>query len=142
MAPRCARRLQGFADRLGRSEFERSGSDGTAVSAEDTDGRLILLDAEDNVLVVRASIAAGERIRVAGRDAAVRIAIDMGHKLARRAIDGGEPIVKYGAVIGTATCGIAQGEHVHLHNVRSNYTATHSLDDARTGTGGNKDESE
>jgi len=31
----------------------------------------------------------------------------------------GDPVVKYGEVIGYATTGIRPGQHVHVHNVRS-----------------------
>lgn len=96
-----------------------------------TDSRLLLLSPDDNVLVVRAPIGAGEVIRVERRDIPLGVAVSMGHKLARRAIRAGEPVVKYGAVIGTATGAIPQGAHVHTHNVRSNYTATHTLEEAR-----------
>lgn len=96
-----------------------------------TDIRLLLLSPDDNVLVVRAPIGAGERIRVEGHELPLAVAVSMGHKLARRAIRAGEPVVKYGAVIGTATMAIPPGAHVHIHNVRSNYTATHTLEEAR-----------
>lgn len=42
------------------------------------------------------------------------------HKLARREIEAGAPIVKYGLVIGTASRAIRRGEHVHAHNIESN----------------------
>lgn len=96
-----------------------------------TDDRLLLLSPKDNVLVVRAPIGAGENIRVEGHDLPLAVAVSMGHKLARRPIRAGEPVVKYGAVIGSATVDIPQGAHVHTHNVRSNYTATHTLEEAR-----------
>ena len=43
-----------------------------------------------------------------------------GHKYALRDIAAGENIVKYGMPIGRATCAIAKGGHVHVHNVRTN----------------------
>ena len=43
-----------------------------------------------------------------------------GHKYARRPIAAGENVIKYGMPIGHATCDIAVGEHVHVHNVRTN----------------------
>ena len=43
-----------------------------------------------------------------------------GHKYARRDIAEGENVIKYGMPIGHATCDIAVGEHVHVHNVRTN----------------------
>lgn len=100
-----------------------------------TDRRLLLLSPKDNVLVVRAPIGPVEAIRVEGLELPLTVAVSMGHKLARRDIAAGEPVVKYGAVIGTATADIPQGAHVHTHNVRSNYTATHTLEEARAAYG-------
>ena len=45
--------------------------------------------------------------------------IPFGRKSALRALRAGDPVIKYGARIGTATQDIAPGEHVHLHNLRS-----------------------
>lgn len=39
-----------------------------------------------------------------------------GHKIALRAMAPGDPVVKYGQVIGYATAAIAPGDHVHSHN--------------------------
>ena len=52
-----------------------------------------------------------------------------------RTIGAGEKVLKYGAPIGSATCAIAAGEHVHLTNLKSDYTQTHSLDQARVAHG-------
>lgn len=43
--------------------------------------------------------------------------IPFGHKVALRRLSVGDPVVKYGVTIGTATQLIHQGEHVHVHNV-------------------------
>ena len=43
-----------------------------------------------------------------------------GHKYARRDIAEGENVVKYGMPIGHATRAIKAGEHVHVHNVKTN----------------------
>lgn len=43
-----------------------------------------------------------------------------GHKYALREIAAGENIIKYGMPIGHATRAILQGEHVHVHNVKTN----------------------
>ena len=103
-----------------------------------TDQRLLLLHPGDTVLIARAPIAAGETILVSGQRAVIDVALSLGHKIARQPIVRGDPIIKYGAVIGTATQDIAAGAHVHVHNVRSNHTATYSLDQARAqhGAGG------
>lgn len=98
-----------------------------------TDPRLLLLHASDNVLVLRDQIAAGELIAVEGEKVRIQIALGLGHKLARRPISPGEKVVKYGAPIGSATAPIAVGDHVHTHNLRSDYTATHLRGGARVG---------
>ena len=43
-----------------------------------------------------------------------------GHKYALRDIAKGENVIKYGMPIGHATCAIKKGEHVHVHNVKTN----------------------
>jgi hypothetical protein len=103
-----------------------------AQPAAGTDRRLLLLHADDNVLVTRAPIAAGERIQIGGADITVARAMPLGHKLARQPIAVGDKVRKYGAPIGTATHAIATGEHVHVHNLASDYTASISLQGAST----------
>lgn len=43
----------------------------------------------------------------------------LGHKLALADIAAGQEIIEYGEPVGIATRDIRQGEHVHVHNVRS-----------------------
>ena len=95
------------------------------------DPRLLLLDPRDNVLVVRARVRAGESLEVEGERSLVSVDLPLGHKVARRAIAAGDKIVKYGAPIGSATAAIAAGAHVHVHNVKSDYTPTYHLEDVR-----------
>jgi hypothetical protein len=104
-------------------------------SATDSDPRLLLLNAADNVLVARGPIAAGETVRVEGHAVHLPAALPLGHKLARLTILPGVAITKYGLPIGYATEAIAVGAHVHLHNVRSGYTRSIALDQASTETG-------
>ncbi len=96
----------------------------------DTDRRLLLLHADDNVLVTRAPIDLGERVMIGGVEVTLARAMPIGHKLARRPIAAGEKVRKYGAPIGTATDAIAVGQHVHVHNLASDYTASISLEGA------------
>ena len=42
-----------------------------------------------------------------------------GHKVALTDIAVGQPVIKYGSPIGTASAAIAAGAHVHTHNVAS-----------------------
>ena len=93
-----------------------------------SDPRLVLLAPEDNCLVVAQALRAGDRVTIDDTTVAVPNAIGVGHKLARRAIARGEKVLKYGAVIGTASAAIARGEHVHTHNLVSDYLPTYTLE--------------
>ena len=96
-----------------------------------TDPRLLLLSPDDNVFVLRGAIDAGEVIMVAGAEVHISRRLGLGHKIAARFIASGEKIIKYGAPIGSTFCDIAPGAHVHLHNLASDYTPTHSLTESR-----------
>jgi altronate dehydratase small subunit len=58
--------------------------------------------------------------------------VAQGHKFALRPIKAGEAVIKYGTPIGSATQPIAPGEHVHLHNMRSNFDEKSSSLDCET----------
>lgn len=100
---------------------------------ERLDPRLIVLDPADNVAVVRCRIDAGERYWLGDAAWVAAAPLPLGHKVALRAISAGEKIRKYGAPIGSAICGISAGAHVHVHNVRSDYTPTHHLLEQQSG---------
>ena len=95
------------------------------------DPRLILLDPRDNVFVARVRLKAGKTVETGSGSAPLDRDIALAHKIARRAITAGEKILKYGAPIGVATEAIAPAAHVHVHNMRSDYTPTHHLEDER-----------
>src|SRR5205814_6659074 len=96
--------------------------------------RLIhVLHAKDNVATALADLAPGSEVESevpggaqgesqgggAVQRIAVRAPIAFGHKIALVPIARGEPVVKYGEVIGLATQDIRPGDHVHVHNVES-----------------------
>ena len=88
----------------------------------------ILLHPGDNILVAAAPIRAGEPLTVDGVTFPAPVDIGVGHKLARRDLGIGEKISKYGAPIGSMTQATPRGGHVHLHNMKSDYIATHMRD--------------
>jgi hypothetical protein len=92
-----------------------------------TDPRLILLSPGDSVYVLRDQIAAGEAVMVEGVAVTFGQPLGLGHKIARVALAEGDKVMKYGAPIGRASRAIAPGDHVHLHNLRSDYTPTYAL---------------
>jgi altronate dehydratase len=81
--------------------------------------KVIVITPRDNVATALAALTAGETIEANGQRVTVIEPIGNGHKVALTAIRSGEPVVKYGNPIGTATTDIAAGAHVHVHNVAS-----------------------
>jgi len=97
-----------------------------------TDRRLVTLAPEDNVCVVCTDLVAGTSLMLDGRPVTVRQDVPLGHKVARRDVAAGQPVIKYGAKIGSATAPISAGDHVHLHNMQSDYIPTYlHADDPR-----------
>lgn len=90
--------------------------------------KLILLHVLDNVLIVRKSIEAGEQVVINGNLLLFKKGIEVGHKVAARDIQQGEQIIKYGISIGSATENISVGTHIHLHNMKSDYLPTYTLE--------------
>ena len=76
---------------------------------------VIRIHAADNVVIARQQLLGGTA--VAAEHITVQGLVPPGHKLACRAIAVGEPVVRYGQVIGHATQAIAAGQHVHTHNL-------------------------
>jgi (2R)-sulfolactate sulfo-lyase subunit alpha len=89
---------------------------------------LLLLHPEDNILVARRDIAAGEVVDLDGEAVVIPAAVELGHKLARRALVAESRVLKYGAPIGSMKSAVARGEHVHLHNLRSDYIPSTTRD--------------
>jgi altronate dehydratase len=88
----------------------------------------LLLDERDNVLVVTRRIVLGDQLNIDGEIIEAMNDFPLAHKLARRPIRAGETVLKYGAPIGVATADIPRGAHVHVHNMKSGYTPTYTLD--------------
>jgi hypothetical protein len=87
---------------------------------------LILLHPDDNVLVLSAPVHAGQVVTIDGRAVTAGADVGVGHKLARHALAVGDKVLKYGAPIGSITAPVAAGGHVHLHNMKSDYIASHT----------------
>jgi altronate dehydratase small subunit len=91
-----------------------------------TDARLLRLAPADNILTVISTLEAGVTISVSGRAVRIAARLALGHKVAARDIAAGEKIIKYGVPIGSAARAIAIGEHVHTHNLKSDYLPTYT----------------
>lgn len=95
------------------------------------DPRWVRLHGNDNVVVLARGLDAGERLEIEGVACVLPEALGLGHKLATRRIEAGEKIVKYGVPIGSASEAIPAGAHVHLHNMKSDYLPTFTLETER-----------
>ncbi|MBC8075796.1 MAG: altronate dehydratase [Chloroflexales bacterium] len=76
-----------------------------------------LLHPDDDVAIALVPLGAGRRVEVAGRTATLTADVGAGHKLALRPVEAGQPVRRYGQIIGFATRPIAPGDHVHTHNL-------------------------
>lgn len=85
----------------------RTGSQSAALA-------VIRLNPLDDVLIARQPLTEGLELEEGIR---VLAAIPAGHKVAARAIASGQPVRRYGQIIGFASQAIAAGEHVHVHNL-------------------------
>lgn len=94
------------------------------------------IDLLDNVATALEPLHSG-MVKVRGDAAAPFIKIEMeiqtGHKVALNTIKTGEPILKYGVVIGRAIEEIPEGSWVHLHNIQSVYDERSGHLDSVTG---------
>ncbi len=76
---------------------------------------VIRLHDNDNVLIARTDVALGQPLGVGGLNS--RSQVPAGYKIAARALQRGEPILKYSETIGFAATDIPAGTLVHNHNV-------------------------
>lgn len=82
---------------------------------------LIRLSDRDNVAVAARSIPRGARLAIDGLQLVTLDPIPFAHKVALAPIAADAQVFKYGVPIGRARCPIAAGQHVHVHNIRSDY---------------------
>ncbi|MGN6650130.1 UxaA family hydrolase [Trinickia sp.] len=92
------------------------------------DPRLLLLSPEDNCVIATTTLAAGTALTLEGERVVLTATVVLGHKLARHALSAGDKIFRYGAPIGHVTRDVARGEHLHTHNLESDYLPTYTLD--------------
>ncbi len=86
----------------------------TATAAADRAEPVIRLHPEDGVVISRAVLPAGTPV---APGATTERRIPAGHKVAVRGHAAGEPVRRYGQIIGFATEAIAPGQWVHTHNL-------------------------
>jgi len=75
---------------------------------------VIALHPDDDVVIARATLMPNVEV-IQGTTTAERI--PAGHKVSVRPIAQGQPVRRYGQIIGFATTDIGAGRHVHVHNL-------------------------
>ncbi len=81
--------------------------------------KVVVLRSDDNVAVAARPIPRGFALNLDGHSVEVRDPIGLGHKVALTDIAVGEPVRKYGQIIGFASKPINAGAHVHSHNLKA-----------------------
>ena len=86
--------------------------------------RLVQITPKDMVAVALQPLTAGETVDYGAGRVTLKQDVPMGHKVALRDIAKGEPVIKYGFPIGSATEDIPAGGHVHVHNIHTLLSGT------------------
>jgi len=81
--------------------------------------KLVRIAPGDMVAVALFPLKAGEAVSYGAGEVTPLEDIPMGHKVALRDIHAGEPVIKYGFPIGSATEEIPLGGHVHTNNIHT-----------------------
>jgi len=90
--------------------------------------KILQLSENDNVFVACRNIESGEVLTYKESSYSIDKSIMLGHKIASTKILKGENIIKFNVSIGSATRDIKKGEHVHVHNISSDFIPTYTLE--------------
>lgn len=94
-------------------------------------GQFLLLHEKDNILICASPGRAGSAVLIDGTAHVLTSDIQLGHKIARVALAEGDKVYRYGIAIGSMTEAVHPGEHVHSHNLKSDYIPAHGRDAVR-----------
>lgn len=93
--------------------------------------RLLRIHKNDNVLIVVRTVQPGDTEVIEGNQVTFTQRVAIGHKVAAHTILKDEKVFKCGVPIGSAMEEIPAGAHIHLHNLRSDYIETYTLEKER-----------
>lgn len=97
----------------------------------DATTHFVAIHPDDNILVCCKHANAGDRVTIAGTAYKLNAAIELGHKIARCALAAGDKVLRYGVPIGSMRSAAQPGDHIHVHNLSSDYIASHHRDAAQ-----------
>ena len=98
--------------------------------------RAFVIHPEDNVATALEDLPAGEVTLLGETGLSCQVIgepIKVGHKLALTVLHPGDPIIKYGVVIGEARRDCQPGDWLHLHNMKSRYDKRSNTFDVKSG---------
>lgn len=95
--------------------------------------QIIRLHPDDNVAIALVDLCPGQTVALDGQLIQVRDAVDTGHKVALQDLKTGQKLYRNQMPIGSATRQILTGQHVHLHNLKSDYIDTLNAHYAKRG---------
>ncbi len=81
---------------------------------------------DDNVLICYSSAVAGDIVYIDGHKIILKNDIELGHKIARYPLQVGDKVIKSGIPIGSMVARVKVGEHLHVHNMKSDYIHNYS----------------
>jgi SAF domain len=91
--------------------------------------RFVLLHESDTVLVCAHPAAAGSTVWIDGAAFLLKSDVALGHKIARVPMQAGDKVLRYGVPIGSMLAPVRPGDHVHSHNLKSDYIPAHARGD-------------
>ena len=92
--------------------------EGAQPGGESRPSQTLKLHSSDDVLIAKESLSPGTVVDTDVGPLVLTHAVSAGHKIALRAREIGDPVRRYGHVIGLASARIEPGDHVHTHNLR------------------------
>ncbi|MFI5096021.1 MAG: UxaA family hydrolase, partial [Candidatus Acidiferrales bacterium] len=92
---------------------------------DSTQGKILRLDARDNVLVALTDLRKGEIIRFSGHDYILLSDVPGKHKFVTQDLAAGEDVIMYGVLVGKTTQNLQRGELLSTRNIRHAAAAFH-----------------
>jgi altronate hydrolase len=77
----------------------------------------VLLNPADDVVIAKQALLPRTKLQTPNGEITVGQMIPPGHKIAIHDVSKGNPVRRYGQIIGFASADIAAGQHVHSHNI-------------------------
>src|SRR2546427_2217126 len=92
-------------------------------------GRVLRLDARDNVLVALTELRKGENVSFLGNDYVLLSDVPAKHKFVTEDLSAGDEIIMYGVLVGRAVENLRRGELLSTRNIRHAAAAFHEIEE-------------